>query len=183
MRRSAKIAVALLLTSAVLVAAGCGGSDDNTSASAADEWAAGFCTSVTTWTDALKEIGDDVASPSSLNSDALKEAAGDVSSATDAFIEDLRGLGRPDTESGQEVESSLETLSDTLETQKTDIEQEVDDVSGITGIPSAIAAIGSSLTAMGTAFQTALSAIDNADVGGELKTALENSDDCSELSS
>jgi len=70
---------------------------------------------------------------------------------------------------------------DTVETEKTNIEQAADDVSGLTGLASAVSAIGTSLTAMGTAFETALEAIENADVGGELKTALEDSDDCAEL--
>ena len=181
MRRSAAVAAAAFLACFALAAAGCGGDDESASASAPDEWAAGFCTAVSTWTDELQTIGDDITNPSSLNADALQDAAGDVSSATDAFVEDVRALGAPDTESGEEVRSSLETLADTVETEKTNIEQAADDVSGLTGLASAVSAIGTSLTAMGTAFETALEAIENADVGGELKTALEDSDDCAEL--
>ncbi len=130
--------------------------------------------------DELRAIGDDLTS--SLSEDGLKDAAESVSSATDTFIDDVRGLGRPDTESGQEVESSLDRLSNTLETEKADIEQTVDDISGLTGIPSAVTAIVTSLTAMSTAFQTALESIEDADVGDELQTALEDSDACADLS-
>lgn len=181
MRRAATIAVSLLLTLFGLAAAGCGGDDESGSASGADEWAAGFCTAVTTWTDDLQTIGDEVTNPSSLNVDALKDSAGGVSSATDMFVEDVRALGAPDTESGEEVRNSLDTLSDTLEAEKADIEQAVDGVSGLADLPSAVSAIGTSLSAMSTAFQTALEAIENADVSGELETALQDSDSCAEI--
>jgi hypothetical protein len=168
-----------------LVAAGCGGddssSDGSTTTAAPDEWADGFCTAVSTWTDELQQIGDSIKNPSSLDADTLKQAAEDVNTATDDFVDDVRGLGAPDTESGQAVQDSLDSLADTLESEKNDIEQAVDDISSISGLASALTAIGTSLTAMGTAFQQSLDAIDSADVGDELQTALEDSSACDEI--
>ena len=50
-------AVLVLLASLALVAAGCGG-DDEPTAAPVDEWADGFCTAISTWTDELEQIRD-----------------------------------------------------------------------------------------------------------------------------
>ncbi len=183
MRRPATIAVALLLAFVAFAAVGCGGDDESTSTTGADEWAAGFCSAVTSWTDELQTIGDEITDPSSLDADTLKDAGESVNSATETFIEDVQALGSPDTESGEEVRSSLDTLTDTLEAERADIEEAANGVSGLTDLPAAISTIGTSLTAMGTAFQTALEAIEDADVGEELETAFEDSDACAEITS
>lgn len=177
--------VALVVASFALVASGCGGDDGSASGSPVDEWATGFCTAVTGWTGELQQIENDFTTdPGSFaDADALKDAVESVSSATDDFVADVRALGAPDTESGEEVRSSLDDLAETLETEKADIEQAAEDVSGLTDLPAAITSIGTSLSAMGAAFQTALEALESADVKGELEDALESSDACAELTS
>ena len=181
MRRTAWLAV-LLLAVLALSAAGCGG-DDEPEAAGVDAWADGFCTSVSTWRNELQQIGDSISDPSLLSVDALKEAGEDASAATDAFVEDVRDLGEPDTESGAEIDSSVETLTDTLETQKDDLSEAVEGVEDLTDLPSAISAIGSALTAMANAFQTTLDAIRSENVGDEVHTAFESSAACDDLGS
>lgn len=173
-------ALMVCVASLAVLAASCGG-DDESSASPTAEWATGFCTAVSAWTDELQQIGDEIDDPSSLSVDALEQAVADVGAATDDFVEDVRGLGAPDTESGQAVQDSLDSLADTLEAEKADIEEAIADASGLTGIASAITSIGTSLTAMGTAFQETLGAIEDADASGELETALEDSEACDEI--
>jgi ABC-type transporter Mla subunit MlaD len=172
---------ATVVAALTVVAAGCGGGDGSSSTTTAAEWADGFCTSVTTWTDELQRISDDFGDPSSASLDSLDQAVSEVEVATDAFVEDVRNLGTLETESGQAVEDSLQTLADTVESEKADLKTAVEDASGISGLAAAVTAIGTSLTAMGTAFEDALTAIQNADVGGELETAFEQTDSCNEL--
>jgi hypothetical protein len=179
MRGSLALA-ALVLGVLALVAAGCGGGDDE-ELSQTEQWASGFCTSVTTWTDSLSEVGDSLSDASSLSADALNDAEEDLSAATETFVDEVRGLGSPGTEAGDEVESSLEALGETLDTETAKIQEAVEDASGLTGLASAISAVGTSLTAMGTAFQTALGAIEDADVEGELEAAFESTPACDEL--
>ena len=169
---------ALLVSALALVAAGCGGDDESSNAIPADEWADEFCTAVSSWTDNLQQIRDRFTDLSSLNEDALNEAADDAGSATDEFVNDLKDLGRPDTESGQEIEDSLQTLEDTVEQEKIDVEDTVNNVEDLSDIPAAITAIGSALSSMGTALQSTFDAIRNEDVGGELKTAVDQSEAC-----
>ena len=173
MRRVAATAVLLLVASFAILAAGCGGDDASSTATPADEWADSFCSAVTAWTDDLQRIGDSIDDPSSLTIDALEESAADVSTATDEFVEDVRALGAPDTESGDQIRESVESLADTLEQERQDLEDAAQDVSDLTDLPQAIVAIGTSLTAMGTAFQSTMEALDDADVGSELETALD----------
>jgi len=179
-----KTLLATVVAALTLVAAGCGGgSDSSSTASPADEWAAGFCTAVTTWTDSIKSVGDGFKDPSSLSQDGLQSAADDVKSATTQFVDDVKGLGAPDTESGQAVKDSIDTLSTTLDTESTDIETAAQGVSSLTDLPGAITTVSTSLTAMGTAVSSTLSTIQNADAKGELQTALQDSPECASISS
>jgi methyl-accepting chemotaxis protein len=178
MRRLTLIA-ALIVSALALAAAGCGGGDDESSdAVPADQWADEFCTAVGSWKDSLQEIRDRFQDLSSLNEDSLNEAADDAESATDEFVDDLKDLGRPDTASGEEIEDSLQTLEDTVEQEKSDVKETVDNVEDISDIPAAITTVGSALTSMGTALQSTFDAIRNEDVGGELETALDQSEAC-----
>lgn len=179
--------IACAVAALALVAAGCGGSDEASSGSSeappAAEWADGFCTAITTWTDSIKTVTEQFTDLSSFSQDGLEEAANDVKSATDTLVDDLKGLGAPDTESGQEVKDSIDELSTTLESQIDEIETTVDETSGLTEVPGAITSISTSLSAMSTAFSSTLQTVESADAEGELQTALEDSPACADISS
>jgi hypothetical protein len=175
----------LLVAAAVAVlagaAAGCGGGDESSStteATPASQWADGFCTAVATWTDALTGATDQFTDLSSFSEAGLQSAADDVTSATETLVEDLKGLGAPDTESGEEVKASIDELSSTVETELDAIQTTVADTSGITELPGAAQEIASALSAMSSAFSSTLSQLEDADVQGELKDALESSSAC-----
>jgi hypothetical protein len=172
-------ALAVCLASLALVAAGCGGGGGD--AASAEAWADEFCTAVTDWTDELEQLGEELGDVSSLTADSVREAAEDANTATDDFVQRLRDLGAPDTESGDEVEAELNELGDELEAQREEIQQAVEDAEGLGGAAEAVGKIGTALAAMGTAIQEALQAVEQADVDGELETALENSDACDEI--
>jgi hypothetical protein len=175
------IVASLLVSVLALVGAGCGGGDDDSSSSEAvpaDQWADDFCTAVSSWKDSLTQIRDRFTDLSSLNEDSLNEAADDAETATDEFVQDLKDLGRPDTESGQQIEDSLTTLEDTVEQQKSDVKDAVGNVEDLSDIPAAITTIGSAITSMGTALQSTFDSIRDEDVGGEMKTALDESQAC-----
>ncbi len=165
----------------MLAAVGCGGSDDEADPTAA--WASGFCTAVTSWTDALQDVTTQFTDTSNFSEDGLRDAADDVKTSTQQLVDDLRALGAPETESGEEIRSSLDSLTTTLETQADEIESTVEGVSGLTELPGAISSLTSSLSAMGDAFSQTLQAIDEADVDSELQSALEDSPDCADITS
>ena len=179
MHRRLALAVAVLALAGI--AAGCGGDDSNEDATAA--WASGFCSAITDWTDELQSVTSEFSDTSNLSEEGLQSAADDVRSATQTLVDELEDLGRPETASGEEVESSLNELSDTLDSQTAEIEEAAEGVSNLTDLPNAITAISTSLSAMATAFANTLTSIQNADVGNELQTALEDSPECAGISS
>jgi hypothetical protein len=77
----------------------------------------------------------------------------------------------------------VDNLSTTLENEAAKIDETANGVSGITELPSAITTISASLSAMATAFSDTMSTIQDADVEGELESALEDSPECDEISS
>ena len=180
MRRTWLLAVVVLAMAGI--AAGCGG-DDESDADPTAAWAAGFCNAVTDWTDELRTITSQFSDTSNLSQDGLESAAGDLRDATDTLVSDLKDLGGPETDSGEAVKSSLDSLSTTLESETSDIEDTAQGVSSIADLPSAISSISASLAALGTAFSETLTAIDDADVNGELQAALEDSPECADINS
>jgi phage-related protein len=180
MRR--RCTAALIVVALAGVAAGCGGSsDEQTDPTAA--WASGFCSAVTTWTDDLQSITQQFTDTSNLSQDGLASAAEDARTSTDQLVSSLKDLGAPDTDSGQEVKSALDTLSTTLDAETAQIQETAQGVTGVTDLPSALTKISTSLSALGTAFSDTLQTIETADTKGELKTALEDSPDCADISS
>jgi hypothetical protein len=180
MRRSWIVAIVVLALAGM--AAGCGG-DSESETDPTAEWAAGFCSAVTDWTNELQTITSEFSDTSNLSEDGLQSAAGDLRDATDTLVSDLRDLGAPDTDSGEKVKSSLDSLSTTLDSETSQIEDTAQGVSSLADLPSAISSISASLAALGTAFSETLQAIDNADASGELQTALEDSPECADISS
>jgi Flp pilus assembly protein TadD len=179
-----KTIMVTFIAALALVVAGCGGSnDESSSASPTDEWASGFCTAITTWTDSIQTVTEQFTDPSSLSQDGLESAANDVKTSTSTLVDDLKGLGAPDTASGQDVKNSVDELSSTLEGEVATIDEAVQGASGLTGLLSAGATITTSLKAMGTAFSTTLQTVQSADAKGELQTALEDSPDCASITS
>jgi len=180
-----KLLVTVCITVLAVAAAGCGGNDEGstttTEATPASDWAEGFCTAVTTWKDSVKGVTDQFTDLSSFSEEGLQNAVSDVQDATDTFIGDLKVLGTPDTQSGEDVKSSIDGLATTLEDELTSIQTTVDNTSGITEIPGAVKDISASVTTMSTQFSSTLTTIEDADVQGELKTAIQDSPTCADI--
>jgi hypothetical protein len=187
--RGPKLAVAVVacVVSLALVAGGCGGDDDSSSETetsaetSASEWADGVCSALTTWTADLEAAAEPLGDVSSLSGDSIRQAADDVNVATESLTESLRGLGRPDTSWGEQVESSVEDIVAELESSAEALEDAVADVSGITDIPGAVGTITTTLTELGTDVQTLVQSLEDADVSGELETAFDEADSCADL--
>jgi hypothetical protein len=184
MSRPLVLAVAVVVAALTFAVSGCGG-DDESEASGVDAWADSFCTAVGDWRSTLDGLFNEFqADPSQFaNEDALKDAVQTVSDATDTLVSDLKDLGAPETESGEAVQSSVDSLESTLETQKADVDEAVQNVSSITDVPAAISAIGTAFTTMATSLQSTIETVQNADSQGELEDAFEQSDSCSDLES
>jgi hypothetical protein len=182
-----RLVLGIVVAMLVVAAAGCGGSDDETTTStegtATAEWADGLCSAISTWKSELSSIASQFTDLSSLTEDGLQSAADDAKTATDTFVDDLKGLGTPDTESGDDIKSSVDELSTTVQTEVDSIETAVGDVSSLADVPGAVTDVKGSIDAMNTALSSTITTIQDADAQGEIKDAIDNSPDCADVSS
>ena len=166
----------LLLVLAVL-AAGCGSKPLS-----AAEWADGVCSAVTTWKSSVTSSADSLKG-GNLTQDSLKSAGDDVSSATDTLESDLKDLGKPDTESGQQAQDSIDQLSSDLTTGSDSIKTAVDGVTDLSEVPAAVTTISTTLQTMQSQVTSTVNSLKQLDAQGELQTAFQQSSACQQLSS
>ena len=164
-----------------MLATGCGSDDGDSETSATTEWASSLCTAISTWTNALTSSADSLKG-GNISMDSLESAADDVKGATDTLVEDLKGVGKPDLEAGEQAKDSVDQLSDELENEVDKIESAVDDVSGVSGVLSAVSTVTATLSTMATQVTSTLDELEQQDAQGELKEAFQQADSCSELS-
>ena len=186
----ARFAVAPLLAAAALGVAGCGGSDDNggngnttsSDQTSTEEWAGGVCSAITTWQDSTTSVTTSL-QESGITADSVESSADDVKSATQTLIDDLQGLGTPDTDSGQEAKDDLDALSTELQNGVDEIESDVSDVSGLSDVANAISSVTSTLATMATQVSTTFSDLQSLDAEGELSDAFQQASSCDSLTS
>jgi ABC-type transporter Mla subunit MlaD len=177
-KKAARLLALGLLTVSL---AGCGG-DDEGGASSATEWADDVCSATTTWTESIRSTVDSLRG-GGLSEDELRDAVDDVESATTDYVDDLRGLGRPDTEAGEEAKASLDQLAGDIEDTVSTIRTAVDDASGLSEITAAVTAASATLSSMQEQLSSTLAELRGLDAGGELDTAFSEADSCRELES
>jgi len=176
-----KIVLLAVVLGLTLVTAGCGGDADESSATPTEEWAEGYCAAIVAWATELRSATDELRDFRSLSQEAFDDAGADIRSATDAFTAELRGLGAPDTDFGEEARQAVDTFVTAAEADLADIERAIEDVSGITGISRAVVSITSALTSMNRAFTTMVNSLRKIDPEKELQTALEDAESCDDL--
>ena len=166
---------------AVSLATGCGG-DDGGGGSSTTEWADEVCSAITTWSGSITSTADSLRG-GNLTEDELRNAVDDFESATSDFVDDLRGLEAPDTESGQKAKESLEQLSDDVDENVSKMESAVDDASGANGVIEAVTAVSGALSTIGSQLSATFAELEQLDPKGELEKAFEEADSCSDLQS
>ena len=180
---SKRTLLAATVAGLALLAAGCGGSGDSSSStdvSPTTEWAEGLCSAINTFSTSITSIVDPIKS-GDISEDSLTTAVDDAKSATDTLVSDLEGLGKPDTEAGQEAKDSVDQLSTDLQASVTTIEDELDGASGIADYIAAAPAILTALGTMGTDVQSTFTTLQGLDAKGELETAFEGASSCADL--
>jgi methyl-accepting chemotaxis protein len=164
---------------AVALVSGCGGSSDSSSAA---DWANSLCSSITTWSGSVKSAGESLKG-GNLSENSLKSATSDISSATDKLASDLKGLGKPDTEGGQQAKDAIDQLSSDVKDGVNAMQSSVEEVSGVNGAVTAASSITATLSTMGTQISSAASKLEQADPKGELDQAFKDAPACKSLTS
>ena len=175
-----RIAVGIVVAAVALVGAGCGSSDGGGETEA---WASGLCSSLQTWSEAVQAAGTTLQDTSSLSPESISGAIEGVIAATSTLAEDVKGLGRPDTESGQQAEATVTALADSLQTDAGTLQKALDDAgdAGLTGLLEQISTITQTLGSMASAVGQAFTDLQELDVQGELETAFTDADSCDGL--
>ena len=173
--------VALLLVLAAL-AAGCGGDSGDDEAVEPATWAAGFCQALQAFTTGISESGSGLTGEGLPSSAEIREAIDAAAAAASTFADDLRDLGRPDVQSGEEISNTLETAArdagEIFEAVKDDVDTEIEDTADVAAVAGAIA--DAARTAL-TGIQEATNRLQELDVDGTLAEALEGASACSNL--
>ena len=172
------LAVALL---AVFLAVGCGGDDDSGSSDpSTTEWAQGLCSAIGDWTSSVSSATGSLKGDN-LSEEGLKSAVDDVESATDTFVDDMKGLGSPDTEAGQKAKESVDQLADELDSELAKIESATDGASGVSGVLDAVSTVSGTLSTMSQQIASTFSELEQIDAAGELEDAFKEADACNDL--
>jgi hypothetical protein len=179
--------LAALILAAATLAAGCGGDNGSaggtvggteTSATPAGDWASGVCEAFSSWESAITSAGDSVRQ--NPTEEGLRTATDEIRSATEALRDDLRGLGRPDTDSGEQAKETTDELATNLDANQQKITEAMDNVD-TSGVVVAASTIGTTLVAMGNDVSTAFQQLDQLDAQGELQDAFNQADSCTGL--
>ena len=165
---------------AVLLAAGCGGSDDETAG--ASQWASSVCSAMDTWKTSVAAAATSLQG-GNLSEDSLKGAVDDVTDATETLADDLKDTGEPDTDDGQKAKDVIDQLADDVDQGVQTIGDAVDELSDGSGILQAISEITGTLATMSSEVGAAVDQLQQLDPAGELNAALNNADECSNLRS
>ncbi|HEX2496961.1 MAG TPA: hypothetical protein VHK46_09015 [Gaiellaceae bacterium] len=104
----------------------------------------------------------------------------DVEGSTQQLVDDVEGLETPDLEAGQQAEESVDELSDSLSAEVEKVKETADSAT-LGNISETVSAISASFSEMSQQISAAFTQLEGLDPGGELRTAFEQSDSCSEL--
>lgn len=184
LRSLAGVALAVLVTTATLLAAGCGGSTDTTTtASPQDQWAADVCGAMSDWKSSITTITTDFSS--GISKDVLTQKVDEAEQATSELADQLKAIGPPETEAGDQAKSEIDQFADTTKSSVDAIKTEVESLQGegVVGFTAGVASIAGELDTIVQTGKTTLSDIEQLDASGELKTAIENDPTCQSLTS
>ena len=166
---------AALVAVLALVAAGCGDSEPEVSAST--QWAGDLCTAVDTWKSSISTIASTLADDPTR--DGLESASTDAQDATETLIDTVRGLGSPGTESGDQAKSTVDSLADSLQSDVDTIQKALEDVSGVEGLLTAVSTVSSAVANMTSELSSSLDELTGLeDVDNELKQSFSEAESC-----
>src|SRR6187397_3383425 len=113
-----------------------------------EEWADEVCTSLSDWRTSITSLADVGDEP--LTADTLREKLDDAGDATNELVTQLRGLGAPDLEAGDELQQQLDDSAAELESKYDALRDSAEEaadappsefVQQLAGLPSALPAL------------------------------------------
>ena len=169
-------AVSLVLLLSVL-AAGCGGNDT----SSAESWAGDVCTELDTWAMSVSTtIRNVMAQGAGVSRADLRAAANQASTATSDLVDGLKGIGPPDTDSGDQAQQQVNQLADQLRGHSDEVRSLVENApSTLSGLVTTAQSVLAQIGTAADQVKTTLASLEQ--LGSDLKSGIEQSDACTEL--
>jgi hypothetical protein len=165
-----------ILVAALVLAAGCGGGDDE---SASEEWVSGLCSAAADWRTSLEDTVSQFQNPSDLTAESLRSAVDDGLDATETFVDEVRSLGRPETEAGQQASEIVESMATDVQSTADDLRETFDSGGdSLTELIGKLSAAGTQIMQMGQDLQASLDEIQGLEGGGELRDEIDSNEDC-----
>jgi hypothetical protein len=168
-----------ILACVALSLAACGGHSSPTTTAAAggaspQDWATGVCTAVNTYELALRSAAKSFTQNPSKT--GIDKALTSAEQATQSLSTTLRGLGKPDTATGQTAQATVENLATKISADVNKVKQAASGGSTL----QAAATISATLGSMQASITTAVTTLQNLH-GGELRSAFASSPSCTKL--
>jgi hypothetical protein len=172
MRRSWFIAAVVIGVAAIVIAAiAMRLSDDGPPSTA--EWAEDVCSDLGEWRDTITSLAD--VSGETLTPELLGERIDEAKTATSTLIVDLRDLGRPELESGEELEEQLNEQVSALESSFDALTESAEEAAdaGEGDFLQELAGLASQFSAFLTQLESSVDALQNANVAEESRAELQ----------
>jgi ABC-type transporter Mla subunit MlaD len=177
-------AIAVGLAAIVIAAAVMRLTADDDSATTA--WADSVCASLGDWRASIVALTD---VSGGLDEETLEQKLDDAEDATAQLVSELRDLGAPDLEAGdeleQQLESTVESLESKYETLKSDAEQALGAAGTSAELLQALASLAPQFQALLTSASGAVDELRGANLGADAKAELErafaDAESCQEL--
>jgi hypothetical protein len=138
-----------------------------------EEWAGSVCTSLADWRESIASLADPGGEPPTAAS--IREKLGDASDATSDLVTQLRDLGPPDLDSGDQLQEQLDASVSDLESSfgslKSGVEEAAD--APLSDFLQQLAALAPDLAALQTAASGVVTTLQNADLAEGSKTELQ----------
>jgi hypothetical protein len=174
--------VAAIVVAAVLARV----TDDDSGNVEVTAWADSICSDVSEWRSSITSLAD--VSGETLTPELLREKLDEAQSATEQLVGDLKALGRPDLDAGDEMTQQLDKAADDLqagfEGLQTQAEQALD-ADSPTGFLQALAQLAPEFQRVLDDAGSTVDELANANVGedarAELQQAFAEADSCQQL--
>jgi len=172
-RRNWFIAAIVLGVIAIVVAAVAMRLSDDNSQPTTEEWANSICTSLADWRESINSLAD--VGGQQLTSDLLRDKLDEADDATTQLADDLRAVGRPDMEAGDQLRAQLDSSTEKLESSFDALKQSAEDAADAppSEFLQKLAGLASDFAALQAGIAQTVTTIENADVGPEAKAELQ----------
>jgi hypothetical protein len=185
----ALIIVAAVIVAGVVIAVVRATTSEESGNPDAKEWASSVCSSIDDWRTSITSLAD--VSSGSLTKESLRQKLEDADNATQELVSDLKDLGAPDLEAGDQLKDQLDSDTESLQSSYDSLKSQAQDAldsTSATGFLSSLAALATPFQALVNQISATLQDLQgaddvSADAKAELQQGFDDAESCQKLRS